>query len=110
MSDAHLAAFAFARYALCRPSISRSASPFDDHRSHCHAWKGERCRHWPRSHSTDARRLPVKPINILRLAGTIALLCLAAANASAVQINVAVAANFTDAAKEIAASFHEKTG
>jgi len=52
----------------------------------------------------------VKPTTILRLAGAVAFLCLAEANAFAAQTNVAVAANFTDAAKEIAAVFHQKTG
>jgi molybdate transport system substrate-binding protein len=52
----------------------------------------------------------VKPMTILRLAGTVACLCLAEANAFAAQTNVAVAANFTDAAKEIAAAFQQKTG
>jgi len=52
----------------------------------------------------------VKPINILRVAGAVVVLCLAGANAFAAQTNVAVAANFTDAAKEIAAAFQKKTG
>jgi molybdate transport system substrate-binding protein len=52
----------------------------------------------------------VKPTTIPRLAGAVAFLCLAEANAFAAQTNVAVAANFTDAAKEIAAVFHQKTG
>ena len=52
----------------------------------------------------------MKPMNILRLAGTVAFLCFAGGNAFAAQTNVAVAANFTDAAKEIAAVFHQKTG
>jgi len=52
----------------------------------------------------------VKPMNILRLAGTVALLCFAEGNAFAAQTNVAVAANFTEAAKEIAAAFQQKTG
>ena len=52
----------------------------------------------------------MKPMNILRLAGAVALLCFAGGNAFAAQTNVAVAANFTDAAKEIAAVFHQKTG
>lgn len=52
----------------------------------------------------------MKPMNVLRLAGAVTFLCLAEANAFAAQTNVAVAANFTDAAKEIAAVFHQKTG
>jgi len=52
----------------------------------------------------------VKPMNILRLAGTVAFLCFAESNAFAAQTNVAVAANFTEAAKEIAAAFQQKTG
>jgi molybdate transport system substrate-binding protein len=36
--------------------------------------------------------------------------CLLGGQADAAQINVAVAANFTDAAKDIAAAFHQKTG
>jgi len=52
----------------------------------------------------------VKPMNILRVAGAVVVLCLAGANAFAAQTNVAVAANFTDAAKEIAAAFQKKTG
>ena len=52
----------------------------------------------------------MKPMNILRLAGAVIVLCLAEANAFAAQTNIAVAANFTDAAKEIAAVFHQKTG
>jgi len=41
---------------------------------------------------------------------TVAILCLGCAQAFAGQANVAVAANFTDAAKEIAAVFRQKTG
>lgn len=52
----------------------------------------------------------MKPINIVRLAGAIAFLGLASGNAFAAQTNVAVAANFTEAAKEIAAAFQKKTG
>lgn len=52
----------------------------------------------------------MKPMNILRVAGAVVVLCLAGANAFAAQTNVAVAANFTDAAKEIAAAFQKKTG
>jgi molybdate transport system substrate-binding protein len=46
------------------------------------------------------------------LAAAIGLLtaCLAGGQAHAAQTNVAVAANFTDAAKEIAATFKQKTG
>jgi len=40
----------------------------------------------------------------------LAVISLAAAQASARETNVAVAANFTDAAKQIAAAFKEKTG
>jgi len=47
---------------------------------------------------------------ILRLAAGAALLFLVAGNASAAETNVAVAANFTEAAKEIAVAFHQKTG
>jgi molybdate transport system substrate-binding protein len=52
----------------------------------------------------------MRPMNILRLAGAVTFLCLAEGNAFAAQTNVAVAANFTDAAKEIATVFHQKTG
>lgn len=38
------------------------------------------------------------------------LICIAFGTAQAAQTNVAVAANFTDAAKEIAAAFRQKTG
>ncbi len=44
------------------------------------------------------------------LAGLAGLLLLAITDARAAQTNVAVAANFTDAAKEIAAAFKAKTG
>jgi molybdate transport system substrate-binding protein len=52
----------------------------------------------------------VKPMNIVRLAGTVAFLCLASSSTFAAQTNVAVAANFTEAAKEIATAFQKKTG
>lgn len=48
--------------------------------------------------------------HVLRLVLSTAMLCLAGAQAFAGQTNVAVAANFTDAAKEIAALFKQKTG
>ncbi len=48
--------------------------------------------------------------HLLSLAFASVLLCLAGAQAVAGQTNVAVAANFTDAAKEIAALFKQKTG
>jgi molybdate transport system substrate-binding protein len=47
---------------------------------------------------------------LLRLALGIAVASLAGTTAFARQTNIAVAANFTDAAKEIAASFKQKTG
>jgi len=52
----------------------------------------------------------VKPMNLVRLAVAAVIACFAAGNATAAQTNVAVAANFTDAAKEIAAAFQKKTG
>ena len=52
----------------------------------------------------------MRPLNLLRLVAGAAIACLAAGNAMAAQTNVAVAANFTDAAKEIAAAFQKKTG
>jgi molybdate transport system substrate-binding protein len=48
--------------------------------------------------------------HLLRLALGIAAASLAATSAFAAQTNIAVAANFTDAAKEIAAAFKQKTG
>ena len=48
----------------------------------------------------------MKPTSILRFATGIAFSLLVAGNASAAETNVAVAANFTEAAKEIAAAFH----
>ncbi len=47
---------------------------------------------------------------LFRLALGVAAASLMATNAFAAQTNVAVAANFTDAAKEIAAAFKQKTG
>lgn len=47
---------------------------------------------------------------VLRLAVVIAIAALVGGNAVAAETNVAVAANFTDAAKEIAAAFKQKTG
>ena len=47
---------------------------------------------------------------LLRLALGVATASLIGTNAFAAQTNVAVAANFTDAAKEIAAAFKQKTG
>ncbi len=52
----------------------------------------------------------MKTTRILRLATSVAFSFLVAGNASAAQTNVAVAANFTEAAKEIAAAFQQKTG
>jgi molybdate transport system substrate-binding protein len=52
----------------------------------------------------------VKTIKVLRLATSLAFSLLVAGNACAGQTNVAVAANFTEAAKEIAAAFQQKTG
>ena len=52
----------------------------------------------------------MKLTKILRLATSIAFSLLVAGNAFAAQTNVAVAANFTEAAKEIAAAFQQKTG
>ena len=52
----------------------------------------------------------MRPLNLVRLAGIAAFACVTAGNAFAAQTNVAVAANFTDAAKEIAAAFQKKTG
>ncbi|MGH6726290.1 MAG: molybdate ABC transporter substrate-binding protein [Pseudolabrys sp.] len=47
---------------------------------------------------------------LLRLAFAVATVSLFGSNAFAAQTNVAVAANFTDAAKEIAAAFKQATG
>lgn len=47
---------------------------------------------------------------MLRLAAGLAIATLAASPALAAQTNVAVAANFTEAAKDIAAAFKQKTG
>ncbi|MGZ8371630.1 MAG: molybdate ABC transporter substrate-binding protein [Rhodoplanes sp.] len=47
---------------------------------------------------------------VLRLAVVIAIAALVGGNAVAAETNVAVAANFTDAAKEIAAAFKQETG
>ncbi|WP_445491866.1 molybdate ABC transporter substrate-binding protein [Rhodopseudomonas sp. RCAM05734] len=52
----------------------------------------------------------MKPINLVRLAGALAIFGLTSGNAFAAQTNVAVAANFTGAAKEIAEAFQKKTG
>ncbi|ABD86278.1 molybdate ABC transporter substrate-binding protein [Rhodopseudomonas palustris] len=52
----------------------------------------------------------MKVITSLKLALGVALACVAGNSAFAAQTNVAVAANFTDAAKEIAAIFKAKTG
>ncbi|MDF3810637.1 MULTISPECIES: molybdate ABC transporter substrate-binding protein [Rhodopseudomonas] len=49
-------------------------------------------------------------MKLLRLVAIAGAACLAAGNAFAASTNVAVAANFTDAAKEIAAAFKQKTG
>jgi molybdate transport system substrate-binding protein len=49
-------------------------------------------------------------MNILRLATSVAFVFFAGGNAFAAQTNVAVAANFTEAGKEIAAAFQKKTG
>ncbi len=48
--------------------------------------------------------------NLLRFAAVAALVSFATGNAFAAQTNVAVAANFTEAAKEIAVAFQKKTG
>lgn len=52
----------------------------------------------------------MRPSKLLRLVTGAAIACLATGQAFAAQTNVAVAANFTDAAKEIAALFKAKTG
>jgi molybdate transport system substrate-binding protein len=52
----------------------------------------------------------MKAARMLRLTIGIVLTVLLGNNAFAAQTNVAVAANFTDAAKEIAAAFKQKTG
>jgi molybdate transport system substrate-binding protein len=49
-------------------------------------------------------------LKLLRLAAGAAIASLVAGNAFAAQTNVAVAANFTDAAREIAEVFKQKTG
>src|SRR5258705_8086174 len=52
----------------------------------------------------------MKAAGMLRLTIGIVLVALVRNNALAAQTNVAVAANFTDAAKEIAAAFKQKSG
>lgn len=52
----------------------------------------------------------MKSRHILRLAVFAAIVCIGGARAYAAQANVAVAANFTDTAKEIAARFKQKSG
>jgi molybdate transport system substrate-binding protein len=52
----------------------------------------------------------MKTTRMLGLALGMAVACLVGSQAMAAQTNVAVAANFTDAAKEIAAAFKQKTG
>lgn len=52
----------------------------------------------------------MKITGVFRLALGLALASFISGNAFAAQTNVAVAANFTDAAKEIAAAFKQKTG
>jgi len=52
----------------------------------------------------------VKTSNLLRLVAGAAIASLVASDAFAASTNIAVAANFTDAAKEIAAAFKQKTG
>ncbi len=52
----------------------------------------------------------MQPTKMLQFATGVAFSLLVAGNAFAAETTVAVAANFTDAAKEIAAAFHQKTG
>ncbi len=52
----------------------------------------------------------VKPTKLMQLACVAAFACLSAGPTFAAQTNVAVAANFTEAAKEIAEAFKQKTG
>lgn len=52
----------------------------------------------------------MKTTRMLARALSLAAACLLGSHAMAAQTNVAVAANFTDAAKEIAAAFKQKTG
>ncbi len=52
----------------------------------------------------------MQPTKMFQFATGVAFSLLVAGNAFAAETTVAVAANFTDAAKEIAAAFHQKTG
>ena len=62
------------------------------------------------SQSIDLQENLLKGARILSLLTSIVLAAFAGNNAFAAQTNVAVAANFTDAAKEVAAAFKQKTG
>src|SRR3974390_2136948 len=56
----------------------------------------------------EMREFTMRLARLIRI--TLALLLLTASGARAADINVAVAANFTEPAKEIAARFKQKTG
>jgi molybdate transport system substrate-binding protein len=58
----------------------------------------------------DLQESTMRPVPALSAVLGFVILCLSALAAWAAQTNVAVAANFTDAAKEIAAAFKQKTG
>lgn len=82
------------------PSASHSGSQ-PAHRSMPSMWS---------SQSIDLQENLLKGARILSLLTSIVLAAFAGNNAFAAQTNVAVAANFTDAAKEVAAAFKQKTG
>lgn len=82
------------------PSASHSGSQ-PAHRSMPSMWS---------SQSIDLQENFLKGARILSLLTSIVLAAFAGNNAFAAQTNVAVAANFTDAAKEVAAAFKQKTG
>lgn len=82
------------------PSASHSGNQ-PAHRSMPSMWS---------SQSIDLQENLLKGARILSLLTSIVLAAFAGNNAFAAQTNVAVAANFTDAAKEVAAAFKQKTG
>lgn len=82
------------------PSASHSGSQ-PAHRSMPSMWS---------SQSIDLQENLLKGARILSFLTSIVLAAFAGNNAFAAQTNVAVAANFTDAAKEVAAAFKQKTG
>jgi molybdate transport system substrate-binding protein len=82
------------------PSASHSGNQ-PAHRSMPSMWS---------SQSIDLQENLLKGARILSLLTSIVLAAFAGNNAFAAQTNVAVAANFIDAAKEVAAAFKQKTG